>query len=83
MHILPCGRYMTVMTCCPGAMVPAGMIGEHRMHSLGRAAADMHAFWDSSAAIGLGLAVPPEGPGLAVVSQGDGTHLGGQLECSS
>lgn len=62
MHILPCGRYMTVMTCCPGAMVPAGMIGELRMHSLGRAAADMHAFWDSSAAIGFGAAVPPGEP---------------------
>ncbi|KWX81182.1 hypothetical protein AMQ84_00725 [Paenibacillus riograndensis] len=62
MHILPCGRYMTVMTCCPGAMVPAGMIGEHGMHSLGRAAADMHAVWDSAAASGFGAAVPPEEP---------------------
>ncbi|MRN51745.1 phosphotransferase [Paenibacillus monticola] len=58
MHILPCGRYMTVMTCCPGAMVPAGMIGEHRMHSLGRAAADMHAVWESAATLGIGAAVP-------------------------
>lgn len=59
MHILPCGRYMTVMTCCPGAMVPAGMIGERRMHSLGRVAADMHTVWDSAAASGLGAADPP------------------------
>ncbi|KKO54407.1 phosphotransferase [Paenibacillus sp. DMB20] len=62
MHILPCGRYMTVMTCCPGAMVPAGMIDEHRMHSLGRAAADMHAVWDLAEASGFGAAVPPEEP---------------------
>jgi homoserine kinase type II len=62
MHLLPCGRYMTVMTCCPGAMVPAGMIGEHRMHALGRAAARMHAVWDSAAALGAGAAVPTEEP---------------------
>lgn len=61
-HILPCGRYMTVMTCCPGSMVPAGRIGEHRMRSLGRAAADMHAVWESAAVLGLGAAVPPEEP---------------------
>lgn len=53
---------MTVMTCCPGAMVPAGKIGEHRMHALGRAAADMHTVWDSAMASGLGAAVPPEEP---------------------
>ncbi|WP_040950956.1 phosphotransferase [Gorillibacterium massiliense] len=62
MHILPCGRYMTAMSCCEGAMVPAGNIGERRMHSLGRAAADMHAAWDSAAALGIGAAVPPEEP---------------------
>ncbi|MFC3747716.1 phosphotransferase [Paenibacillus sp. GCM10012306] len=62
MNILPCGRYMTVMTCCPGAMVPAGIIGERKMHSLGRAAADMHAFWDSAVILGLQAAVPPEEP---------------------
>lgn len=62
MHILPCGRYMTVMTCCPGVMVPAGMIGELRMYSLGRAAADMHAVWNSAVALGLGAAVPPGEP---------------------
>jgi len=62
MHILPCGRYMTAMTCCPGTMSPAGMIGEHKMHSLGRAAADMHAAWDSAATLGLGVVVPSEEP---------------------
>jgi homoserine kinase type II len=61
MHLLPCGRYMTVMTCCSGAMVPAGTIGENRMHSLGRAAADMHNVWDS-AAMGLETAIPLEEP---------------------
>lgn len=61
-HILPCGRYMTVMTCCPGAMVLAGKIGEQRMHSLGRAAADMHAVWDSAAALGREAAMPPGEP---------------------
>jgi homoserine kinase type II len=62
MHILPCGGYITVMTRCPGAMVPAGILGEHRMHSLGRAAADMHGFWDSAATLGIEAAVPPEEP---------------------
>ncbi len=62
MHLLPCGRYMTVMTCCPGAMVPAGMISEQRMHALGRAAAHMHAVWDSAEASGVGPAVPTEEP---------------------
>lgn len=61
-HILPCGRYMTVMTYCPGTMVPVGMIGEFRMHALGRAIADMHAAWDSAAALRLGAAVPQEEP---------------------
>jgi homoserine kinase type II len=62
MHLLPCGRYMTVMTCCPGSMVPAGKIGENRMRSLGRAAADMHTVWESAAASGVGAAVPPGEP---------------------
>ncbi|NOU79922.1 phosphotransferase [Paenibacillus sp. LMG 31459] len=62
MHILPCGRYMTVMTCCPGAMVPAGRIGEQGMHSLGRAAADMHTVWGAAAASGVGAAVPAGEP---------------------
>ncbi|MFF2017725.1 phosphotransferase [Paenibacillus sp. NPDC058177] len=62
MHILPCGRYITVMTRCPGTMVPAGIIGERKMYSLGRAAADMHAFWDSAATLGFEVAVPPEEP---------------------
>lgn len=62
MHILPCGRFMTVMTCYPGKMVPAGMIGELRMHSLGRAAANMHTAWDSAEALRLGVAVPQEEP---------------------
>ncbi|TVY08929.1 phosphotransferase [Paenibacillus cremeus] len=60
MHILPCGRYITVMTCCPGSMVPAGMIGEQQMYSLGRASAEMHVVWDLAAASGSGAAVPPE-----------------------
>ncbi|MGZ9583045.1 phosphotransferase [Paenibacillus marinisediminis] len=62
MHILPCGRYMTIMECCPGAMAPAGLIDEHRMYSLGRATADMHAAWDSATVSGIGAAVPPEEP---------------------
>lgn len=62
MHLLPCGRYITVMTCCPGTMVPAGMIGEYGMYSLGRAAADMHNVWEFASASGLGAAVPPGEP---------------------
>jgi len=62
LHILPCGRYMTVMTCCPGTMAPAGKIGEYRMNALGRAAAAMHAVWDSATVLGTGAAVPKEGP---------------------
>jgi homoserine kinase type II len=62
MHLLPCGRYMTVMTCCTGTMVPAGQMGERRMYALGRAAADMHTVWDSAAASGVGAAGPPGEP---------------------
>lgn len=62
MHLLPCGRYMAVMTCCPGTMVPAGQMGERRMYALGRAAADMHTVWASAAAAGLGVAAPREEP---------------------
>ncbi|QHT58976.1 phosphotransferase [Paenibacillus lycopersici] len=62
MHSLPCGRYMTAMTCSPGAMAPAGKISEPRLHALGRAAAHMHNAWDSAASLGLGAALPPEEP---------------------
>lgn len=62
MHLLPCGRHMTVMTYAPGFMVPAGQIGADRMHSLGRAAASMHVVWDSAAFSGSDMAIPPGGP---------------------
>lgn len=62
MHLLPCGRHMAVMTCCPGTMAPAGQIGESRMYALGRAAAEMHAVWASAAAARLGLADPRKEP---------------------
>ncbi|MFM9331449.1 phosphotransferase [Paenibacillus mesotrionivorans] len=62
MHLLPCGRYMAVMTCCPGMMVPAGQMGERRMYALGRAAADMHTVWDSAAVTGVGVAIPRKEP---------------------
>lgn len=62
LHVLPCGRYMTVMTCCPGTMVPAGVISERAMHSLGRVAAEMHTVWNAAVISGIGAAVPPEEP---------------------
>ncbi len=69
MHLLPCGRYMAVMTCCPGTMVPAGQMGERRMYALGRAAADMHTVWDSAAASGVGVAVPKGEPAYRLAKE--------------
>jgi homoserine kinase type II len=69
MHLLPCGRYMAVMTCCPGTMVPAGQMGERRMYALGRAAADMHTVWDSAAASGVEAAAPKKEPAYRLTKE--------------
>lgn len=62
MHTLPCGRYMTVMTCSSGTMVPAGKFSEQCMYALGRATADMHTVWESAATSGSSAAAPPGEP---------------------
>lgn len=69
MHILPCGRYIAVMTCCPGTVASAGMMGERKMHSLGRAAAKMHTAWESAAASGAAAAAPMEEPAWQVTRE--------------